>query len=139
MLGLIVIGLVIIGAIWFYFYMTLDKPKLINLKEPVQLRFVKGESWDEYYVQFFNPAYNQWWTLPELSAGIHEPWSFQTRGSYGAYDLNMMKACTNEIPYIKNEYKTLADIEAYMVRLREKYNDFQVSERKDRSRPNVIY
>lgn len=139
MAGLIVIGVIITLAICLYFYMKPPKPKPVNLDEPAQLRFVKSEYWDEYYVQFFNPAYDQWWTLPELSAGIHEPWSFETRGSYGAYDLNMLKASTSEIPHIKNKYKTLADIEAYMVQLRKKYEGFQESQRKDNSRPNVIY
>jgi|ERR1044072_2873557 hypothetical protein len=136
---IILSGVVISLAFLFYWFMKPAKAKPVNFTDPAQLRFVKGEYWDSYYVQFFNPAYDQWWTLPELEAGIHAPWSFQSRGSYGAYDLNMLKVSSSEIEDIKRKYTTLADIEDYMVRLRKKYNDFQESERKDRNRPQVIY
>jgi hypothetical protein len=114
------------------------KNKTIDLTQPVQLRFVKTD-YSEYEIQFFNPYKNSWWAIPSGRAGIHAPWSFQSKGSYGAYSLQTLKCKHYQIDSYKKSYRTLNDIQKIFDSMNKQYQEFMEVKRKEKELPNTIY
>ena len=117
--------------------LTTDKP-LVDLSQPAQLRFVKGDS-DKYNIQFLNPVKNKWWDLPLLKAGIHAHWSFHKKGSYGAYNLYKLNCRAISIEAYKAQFKTLADIQKHFDNCNKKYEDFKRMESEHNDLPDIVH
>lgn len=113
-----------------YRYLNLD------LDKEVKLRLIKAD-YGEYNVQFLNPVYNSWWTLPAGNAYHGGKWSLLYKGSYGAYDLRKMKA--QSIQWYKQEFQTFKDVENYFKSMNREYDKMKDYYKKEAEKPNVIY
>lgn len=112
--------------------------KNIQLSDEVKLAFVKNDL-GEYEVNFYNPFKNRWWVLPEIESGIHAPWSFKEKGSYGAYDLGVLETEYNYIDYYRKQFKTLADIQKYFDEVNKEFTSFRALKQRQDDMPDVIY
>ncbi len=113
-----------------YRYLNLDLSKEVNL------RLIKGD-YGNYYVQFLNPIYNSWWTLPSEDAYHGGKWSLLCKGCYGAYDLRKMNGYS--MIFVKYRFKTLHDIETYFIGMNREYDRMKDCQREEDEKPNVIY
>lgn len=113
--------------------------KELDLTQTVKIRFVKCE-YGEYEIQFLNPVYDSWWTLPGGYAGIHAKWSFYNKGSYGAYSLERYTVPRyRNVEDYRSQFQTLADIQRWFDKMNRDYEDFQRREAIRNAEPNVIY
>lgn len=113
---------------------TLDN---IDLRQPTKLGFSKDE-YGEYIVSFWNPIFNEWWTLPSGNAGIHAKWSLLNHGSFGAYSLNKLTVGFHDIDFTKRKFATLIDIQLYLEYFEKDFYRFQKRQEYKNSLPNEI-
>ncbi len=112
--------------------------KPVDLDEPCHLKFDKNE-YNQYEVSFFNPIKNSYWAIPSGYAGIHAPWSFHSKGSYGAYSLERYTCSYHAIDDVRNQFSTLRDIQRVFDRMNREYKEFQASQAKIDALPKTIY
>ena len=132
----IFVGIIFIVAVILSYYSD-KQPTSVDLTQPVKLKFTKNE-YNKYEISFYNPLKDSWWVIPSGYAGIHAPWSFHNKGSYGAYSLERLTCSYHEIESYKNQFNTLEDIQLVFDRMNSSYNEFKKREDYNKSLPNEI-
>lgn len=113
------------------------KKKTLDLEEYTQFIFVKDD-YGRYEMQFFNPLKGKTWALPDLSAAIHAPWSFEKRGSYGAYGLHSFKCKMSEISSVKVRFEKLKNIQNHFDIMNKRYKEFREEQERRNNQPKII-
>ena len=121
-----------------WFKMRSPKYRYLNLdlNQEAKIRLIKAD-YDEYNVQFFNPIYKSWWTLPASNAYHGGKWSLLYKGCYGAYDLRKMTSYSVE--HARQKFPTLKSIEDYFKSMNREEDRMREDNKRESEKPNVIY
>lgn len=122
---------------------TAFKPKTytledFDLSQTTQLKFTKTE-YGEYNVERFHPLYKERWTLPEWNAWIHARRSLLSHWSFWGYSLNKLECSYENIGRMKKRFQTIWDINNYLKKFENDYEDFIKYKQEQNKKPDVIY
>ena len=106
-------------------------------KGEYKLRFEKTDN-GKYNIVFYNPIKQSWWILPDMRAAIHEKWTINSKGSYGAYNLHKLTCRPEEIEEYKKQFSTLESVELYFEKMNKKYEEFVEHIKKQDALPQII-